>query len=85
MEVKKSLYGENHEDVAKLVRNIGINYNTLEEGLLAIEYHEYALSLYKTRYGEIHDDIAISLWDIAKAYGTLNDYTKKIEYLEKSL
>ena len=71
--VKRKLFGDNHADIALLLKNIGICYKDLGDGIKAIEYHEKALEIRKILYGDWHNDVATSLWNIATAYYTLKD------------
>ena len=72
--LKRIYLGENHADVATLLKNIARTYNKLGIGTKAIEYHVQALAIRKTLNGENHNDVAETLKDIGDIYGILKEY-----------
>ena len=71
MLIKKTLFGENHADVATILINIGFLQNNLGNSTKAIEYNEQALAIWKTLYGEEHKEVVFALLSIGSIYFNL--------------
>ena len=85
LNIRLSVFGENHPDVATSYNNIGSVYDSLGEYVKALEYYEKSLDISLEIYGESHSDVAISYNNIGGVYNSLGEYVKALECHEKSL
>ena len=63
--VYKTIFGEDHADVATSYNNLAWVYESLGEYNQVKELHEKALIIYKTIFGEDHADVATSYNNLA--------------------
>ena len=85
LNIRLSVFGENHPDVATSYNDIGLVYKGLGEYAKALEYHEKSLDISLELYGESHPAVATSYNNIGSVYYSLGEYAKALEYHEKSL
>ncbi|KJU84152.1 kinesin light chain 4 isoform, partial [Candidatus Magnetobacterium bavaricum] len=67
LKIYKSVYGENHPDVAMMYRNIGVVWRNLGKKNKALEYYKKALSIFEAFYGADHPDTKMVRDKIAEA------------------
>ena len=84
LEIKKSMYGEYHPEVAILYDNIGL-FNTRAGNFdEAIDFHNIAIDIFESVYKEKHLDTAIAYSNLGLAFEELGKYDCAIEWYEKS-
>ncbi|XP_078345307.1 uncharacterized protein LOC144630817 [Oculina patagonica] len=85
LEIRKTIYGEQHAKVARSYNNLGNVYRHLGQYNEAKEYHEKALVIKKKIYGEENTDVAASYNNLGVVYRKLGQYNEAKEYHEKGL
>ena len=83
--IRKTIFGEDHTDVATSYNNLAEEYLHLGEYNQAKELHEKALVIWKKINGEDHVDVATSYHNLASVYSSLGEYSKAKELNEKAL
>ena len=83
--IQKSIFGEDHADVATSYSNLATVYSRLGEYNQAKELHEKALMIRKSIFGEDHADVATSYSNLATVYSRLGKYNQAKELHEKAL
>ena len=63
--IRKSIFGEDHADVATSYSNLATVYHGLGEYNQAKELHEKALMIFKKIFGEDHAHVAMSYNNLA--------------------
>ena len=56
LDIRRSVYGENHPDVATIYNNMGVVHYSQKEYDLAKEYYLKSLTISKSVYGEKHPE-----------------------------
>ena len=84
-QIRLSVLGENHPDVATSLNNIGFVYKSLGEYGKALDYYERSLKIRISVLGETHPDVATSLNNIGVVYKSFGEYGKALDYFERDL
>jgi CHAT domain-containing protein/tetratricopeptide (TPR) repeat protein len=84
LQLRSSLYGEQHEAVAASYNDLGLVYTPTDTDK-ALEYYEKALEIYKRLHGSTHTKIAIASTNIGILYRQLELYGDAINNLEAAL
>ena len=61
--IYKTIFGEDHANVARSYNNLALVYDSLREYNQAKELHEKALTIRKNIFGEDHADVVTSYND----------------------
>ena len=85
LSVRKSIHGENHEDIANCYVNIGLVYEFKGEYKTALNYFQIALNIRKKVFSENDLKTADSYHDIASENYLLGNYQDAIDYFFKAL
>ena len=85
LDIRLSVYGADHPDVAISYNNIGAVYDSLGEYAKALEYYEKSLKISLSVYGSDHPDVSHTYNNIGLVYDSLGEYAKALEHYEKSL
>ena len=83
--IRKTIFGEDHADVATSYNNLASVYNSLGEYNQAKELHEKALVIRKKIFGEDHADVATSYNNLALVHNRVGEYIQAKELHEKAL
>ena len=83
--ISRTVYGDDHPEVAVALNNLGSAWITLGECQKAIACFEQALSIDRALYGEKHPKIAAEFGNLGKAWATLGYHQKAIECHERAL
>ncbi len=81
----RTIYGENHTEVAARLNNLGFLWDTLGDHKKAIGYYEQALAIDRVVYGGNHPNVAIRLNNLGSAWNDLGEHQKAIDYCEQAL
>ena len=84
LEIRKSVYGEHHPDVATSYNNIGLVYDSQGEYSRALEMYERSLEIIKSVYGDNHPKVAASYNNIGSVYDSQGEYSRALEMYELS-
>lgn len=84
IDLRESLYGQEHPDTATAYHDIGEIYRNLCNFPVAFEYQRKALEIRQKLLGEKHAQTAESYNNIALVYYNLGDYDKASEYIFKA-
>lgn len=84
IDLRESLYGQQHPVTASAYHDIGEIYRNLCDFPAAFEYHKKALDIRKKLLGQKHAETAESYNNIALVYYNLGDYDKASEYIFKA-
>jgi len=79
LELNKLHYGEKHDQVAKMLHQIGNAYETERKHEVSIEWYQRSIDMRLEIYGHHIHNSALSLMNIAKAYNFLGDSELSIE------
>ena len=85
LDLRLSIFGENHPDVAMSYNNIGLVYDAMGDYSKALDYYEKSLRIMLSVLGENHPDVATIYNNIGVVYHAMGDYSKALDYYEKSL
>ena len=85
LDIRRSLFDENHADVATSYNNVGVTYKYLGRDEKALENLMKALDIMKTIFGDTHTDIATTYNNIGSVYGDMGDHKMALEYKQKAL
>ena len=85
LEIKLTVFGENHPYTALTYNNIGIVYEHKGEYEKALEFYKKALKIRLSVFGKYHPDTAITYNNIGVIYKDRGEYDKALEYYEKAL
>lgn len=85
LDVRLSILGQEHTDVAKSYNNIGSVFMHLGDISNALEYHQKALRIWSSVYDECHPAVSTSYNNIGLAHFHLGAYSTALEYLDKAL
>ncbi|MBA8667555.1 tetratricopeptide repeat protein [Holosporaceae bacterium 'Namur'] len=80
LEIRKSLYKDNHPDIASSLYSLGIGHTNLGEHEKALEYDKQAFEMRKTLYKGNHPHIANSLHSLGISYDHLGDNKEALKY-----
>ncbi len=80
LEIRKTIFDENHLFVTDMYNVIGINYSYLGDFDLALEYHLLALNGTVKHFGEGHPNTFMNLYNIGLAYDRNEDYETSEQY-----
>ncbi len=84
LNIRKKLYGDDHEIIAGSYNDIGLLYanDDLEK---AAEYYQKAINIYEKKLGNTHPRVANLYNNLALLYQKQNDFSKSETFLEKVL
>ncbi len=85
LNLRLSLFGEEHLDTALSLNNIASYYSALGKPAQALELGEQALQICRALFGEQHPDTANSLNNVASYYHALGQPAKALELGEQAL
>lgn len=85
LDIRLSLFGNEHPDTADSYNNIGGTYAGLGNHQRALEYQEKAFEIRLNIFGEKHPDTATSYNNIGGTYTELGNYQRALEFQEKAL
>ncbi|MEZ4962630.1 MAG: CHAT domain-containing tetratricopeptide repeat protein [Saprospiraceae bacterium] len=85
MEMKKTLFGEDHPETAIAYLNVGSSYYLLGNLDASIELMQKALSIYQKAYGDDHPVLANFYNNLGAAYNESKEFDKAIVFLDRSL
>jgi tetratricopeptide (TPR) repeat protein len=85
LEIRKSLFGEEHPETAMSFNNVGAAYGRLGNHERSLEYGKRALEIFRRLFGEEHSETAMSFDNIGNTYGDLRDHKRHLEYSTKAL
>jgi len=80
LEIKKSIYGEQHAEVVISLNSLGAAYYSISDYPKAIEYHTKSFKIGKIINGANHPNTAVSYSNLAIIYKDLGAYNKAIEF-----
>ena len=84
IDLRESLYGEEHTVTASAYHDIGEIYRNMCNFSVAFEYQKKALDIRERLLGPKHAETAESYNNIALVYYNLGDYDKASEYISKA-
>lgn len=76
--------GDNHPNVARCYKNIGMVYSSQGKYVKALEYLTKALEIYLAIYGDSHSDVADSYNSIGLTYTLQGKYAKALDCFTKA-
>ena len=85
LDIRLSIFGENHLAVANSYNSIGLTYGYLGDQKNALKYLLKALDIKRSSFGENHPSVAISYNNAGSTYGELSNHKMALEYLLKAL
>lgn len=85
LEIRLSLFGNEHSDTADSYNNIGGTYTGLGNHQRALEYQEKALETRLNIFGDKHPDTATSYLNIGGTYVNIGNYQRALEFQEKAV
>lgn len=85
LNLRLSVFGQNHPDVALSYNRLGLVYNCLGEYCKSLEYDGKALSLWMSIYFDNHPAVAMSYNNIGTALFFLGEYSEALKCFEKAL
>ena len=85
LDIRLSLFGESHADVASSYADVGSSYRDAGYFKKALEYQRTALDIYLDLFGEKSRDVATSYDNIGITYCELAMYPEALEYEKKAL
>ncbi|CAF3424808.1 unnamed protein product [Rotaria socialis] len=85
LEIKKTLFGEDHTHIADLYYNIGITYGVQGNENKALEYYQKALAIYEKQLPADHLDIANVISNIGSSFQQKGDFDAALQSYEKAL
>ena len=85
LEIRKKVLGEEHQDYAGSLNNLGILYSDMGDYKAAEPYYKQALEIQKKAFGEQHPSYAGSLNSLGVLYKKMGDYKAAEPYYKKAL
>ncbi|MCB1073700.1 MAG: tetratricopeptide repeat protein, partial [Chlamydiia bacterium] len=85
LELRRSLLGDNHPDVATSLNNVGSTLEALGKHQEALTYQMQALELRKSLFGDNHPDVAASLNNVGATLGALGKHQEALTYQMQAL
>ncbi len=83
--LRKSLFKENHPDIAASYSNIGGSYTLINDFEKQVLYFQRALHIYQKIFGDKHYDVGRMYNNLGGAYESIEDYDQQLFYYLKSL
>ncbi|CAF1022322.1 unnamed protein product [Adineta steineri] len=77
LELKRQILSSDHVDIANSLRNIGIDYENMNNLSEALRYFNESLLIYRANYGAEHEMVKRGEADIARLKKNKKDSTKK--------
>jgi tetratricopeptide (TPR) repeat protein len=85
LSIATQVFGEQHENVATILNNLGVVYQSLEDFEKAIEFFEQSLDIDRNVYVEQHPNVATHLNNLGEGYRSLGENQKAIEIFEQAI
>ena len=85
LNLRLSVFGQNHPDVALSYSRLGLVYNCLGEHYKSLEYDGKALSLWMSIYFDNHPAVAMGYNNIGATLLRLGEYSEALKCFEKAL
>ena len=83
LNIRLSIFGECHPDVAMSYNNIGGVYYSQCDYAKALEYYEKSLEISLSIFGECHPDTVDTVENIAVSYLKMEDYENALLYIKR--
>jgi len=83
--LEESIFGENHERVAKTCSNIGVVYDSQSNYDSALDYLLRALTIFETVLGADHSSLVGVCNNIANVYREQYQYSQSLKYFSRAL
>ncbi|MEM7383229.1 MAG: tetratricopeptide repeat protein, partial [Bacteroidota bacterium] len=77
--------GENHDEVAQVLRNVGIAYERLGNHAESLDYYQQALQMQQALHEGNHAEVAQALSSVGVAYAGLGQHKQALEYYQQAL
>lgn len=85
IKLRKSLYGEDHPEVALIHNSIGNVHSKQEKLDEAMNSYEEALRIYRSDYGEYHPSVASTIQNIGNTHFRLGKEELALQCIKKAL
>ncbi len=85
LDIRQSLYGEGHPEVAASYNDMGLVYSTQENYQKALTFYQKARRIYEQAYGNNHPKLANAHTNLAVLYGQTGDFVAALEEQERAL
>ena len=79
LEMPGELFGEERQDTATTLNDLGSTYGELGDHQRALEYQEHALEIQRELFGEKYPDTATTLNNLGSTYRYLGDHKHALE------
>ena len=85
LEIRQTILGKEHIDVAVSLNNLASLYESLGEYEKALPLYQEALAIFQKRLGEENTAVAISLNNLAHLYQLMGRYEQALSFYQKTL
>ena len=85
LNLRETLFGKNHEDVARSFSNLSSCYSKLGQYDQALIYGQKALEMHIAIFGDDHPDVANSYNNLSSCYSNLGQYDQALKHCQKAL